>query len=204
MIVGVQVRLGSSRLPGKALLHFSGYPLCEYIYREIEQQFADVYMLVPKNDLDLIKFCTSIPSDRFIVGDEDNVFNRYYNLALKTPGDWLLRVTGDNPFVNFKKVRELVDLLDLDDYQKVFTTRQYKDGIVFSGHSKGKNFDIISSRHIIECHDKITDPFDKEHVVPWFICNSKKLNLIETSGQERVFSIDTLEDYRKALNEYYG
>lgn len=114
IIVGVQARLGSSRLPRKVLMDVDGMPMVLKIYKRLEacNNVDAIYFLVPSHDFDLRDFLYKhrIP---FQTGDEDDVLSRYYNLSKGyKDDDIIVRITGDCPFV----MPDLVDRMSKNAY----------------------------------------------------------------------------------------
>ena len=106
----VQARMGSTRLPGKALFDLCGKPVIEHIVDRIKAAgiedvvVATTYML---EDTKILKICRNRDIECFL-GDEANVLNRYYRCAKKYGADNVIRITGDCPFIDPKVIAATV------------------------------------------------------------------------------------------------
>lgn len=99
----IQARMGSSRLPGKALLPLAGVPVIQLVVeraRLIEgvDQVLVATTTSPTDD-GLAAFCTAqgIPVHR---GSESDVLDRYCAAARQLGADVVVRITGDCPFID--------------------------------------------------------------------------------------------------------
>jgi spore coat polysaccharide biosynthesis protein SpsF len=107
----IQVRMGSSRFPGKVLRHLAGEPvLWHIIYRLRKCQTVDVIAVATSiNPVDdpLVEFCREqkIPCIR---GSENNVLERYIKAVGELEADVVVRVTGDAPLVDPEIIDRLV------------------------------------------------------------------------------------------------
>lgn len=99
----IQARSGSSRLPGKVLLPLDGNPVIKHIIRR--GQKADVIdeIIVAttfhRRD-DLVAQYASSAGASVYRGSEDDVLGRIYQATKQANNDTIIRLTGDNPFVD--------------------------------------------------------------------------------------------------------
>lgn len=99
----VAARLGSRRLPGKALLPFAGRPMLEYLLvRLLPSRLASEVVLAttarPEDDaLAAVARGLGVPVFR---GDEEDLVTRYADACRRFGVDHAVRVTGDCPFVD--------------------------------------------------------------------------------------------------------
>ena len=101
----IQVRLGSERLPNKALLPlpFGGGPaLLEHVVNRAKasKSVTNVIVATTDNILDnaIYNFCQDNKLSCFR-GSEDDVLDRFYQAAKNSNLDVIIRLTGDNPFI---------------------------------------------------------------------------------------------------------
>lgn len=109
----LQVRTGSSRLPGKALLPLRGMPMLAYILRRLRAGLPDLPVIVAttvlRRDDALVALCED-EGFRWFRGSETDVLERYYECALKFGLAHIVRLTADNPFVDLKELDRLMRL----------------------------------------------------------------------------------------------
>jgi spore coat polysaccharide biosynthesis protein SpsF len=109
----IQGRIKSKRLPGKILMNIAGKTLLEHVLMRLET-------LRHKAKIVLATSCTS--SDDVVEGfckkkgvvcfrgSEENVLERYYLCARKFGFHNIIRLTGDNPFIDVDELDNLIDL----------------------------------------------------------------------------------------------
>src|SRR3974390_1575647 len=98
----VAARIGSTRLPGKALRPLDGIPMIVFLLRR----------LVPARRATVVFATTELPADDMLAGivagegfpvyrgANEDVVARYVGAAERFSLDTVVRVTGDCPFVN--------------------------------------------------------------------------------------------------------
>jgi len=101
-IASVQARLGSTRLPGKVLLHLGDHRILQWVCKRAETATCVDQTIAaigdqPENEA-IIEYCEreNIPT---VVGPEDNLLTRHIIAVEKSDCDLLVRITGDCPFV---------------------------------------------------------------------------------------------------------
>ncbi|MCB1156868.1 MAG: spore coat biosynthesis protein F [Leptospiraceae bacterium] len=109
----IQARTGSSRLPGKVL-----YPLpensntsllCHIFYRlQKVLPLAQIVLLIPEGDSQLKEYAKS-KGYLYFEGSENNVRERYLQAALHFHAELILRLTGDNPFIDIEHISLLLE-----------------------------------------------------------------------------------------------
>ena len=100
----IQARMASTRLPGKALLKIGKHALIYYVLTRAEKisGIDKVILATSKNkeNDNLSKYVKSQGFDVFR-GDEDDVIERFYLVAKKYNAENVIRLTGDNPMIDF-------------------------------------------------------------------------------------------------------
>jgi len=109
--VQIQVRLGSTRLPGKVLYHLGSRRVLEWVVDRCERARDPEGVVVavgdePENDA-ITEWCDR-NDVRQVVGPEDDLLARHLAAAEATDGDPVVRVTGDCPFVPPGEIDRLV------------------------------------------------------------------------------------------------
>jgi spore coat polysaccharide biosynthesis protein SpsF len=111
----IQARSTSSRLPQKVLQIFSENPnltILDHIIKRLSQVLPKerIVLLIPNSDTPLIEFCNK-NSYLYFEGSEQNVRERYISAALYYKADKIIRITGDNPFLDILHVEMLIECL---------------------------------------------------------------------------------------------
>jgi spore coat polysaccharide biosynthesis protein SpsF len=201
----VQVRMGSTRLPGKVMMEAAGKPLLGHLLdrlsycRNLEKII--VATTTEQQDDVIADFCDSL---RIAVyrGSEYDVLDRYYQAAKTYGVDCIVRVTSDCPLIDPELIDEKLLLFKdkLDDYDLI-TNRHpltYVDGL---------DFDLIPFRGLDTAWRTARESHQREHVVPFFWESGMRVYNFE--DQRRLFHIhrwtlDYIEDYMLIKTIYSG
>lgn len=139
----VQERLNSRRLPGKALLKILGKTMFEHIVERLKHvKGAEKVVLVtgPKEqNLELVEEAERLGVDCFC-GSEENLLDRFYQAGKQFQPDAIVRVTGDNPFIDPRLVDKAIERFSRGDCDILF---------LFKGYPLGIGIDIFS-REVLE------------------------------------------------------
>ncbi len=99
----IQARMNSTRLPGKAMMDLMGKPLLYHVFERIlATRGVDRVVLATcdgRENEAIMALARSMDISVF-VGSEDNVLERFLQAAEQYGGDYIMRVTGDNPFTD--------------------------------------------------------------------------------------------------------
>ena len=100
----IQARLGSSRLPGKALLFFRGSTIIGSILDQlIEAGVSKTSICIATSTSkldDVLSLYLEGLGYRMFRGDEEDVLSRFQGAAVATEFKNIIRLTGDNPRLN--------------------------------------------------------------------------------------------------------
>jgi len=167
VLIIVQARMGSSRLPGKVLKKINGATVIEILLSRLAKIKSDKQIVVatstrPENDiLEQHLKHLGIPCER---GSENDVLGRFHQVSMKYSSDAIIRITGDCPLID-------PDLID-DMISRYFTENvDYLSNTVPPSYPDGLDAEIFSSDSLSLANENATDSFDREHVTP-FIRNS--------------------------------
>lgn len=173
--VCMQARMGSKRLPKKALLKIGGKTIINTIFdrlkscREIDNIILST-SLTKENDI-LIKHADEIGLKHYR-GSESDLISRHLGAVLETNADAFVKITGDCPLADPKLIDQMVKVYR-DNYKKIDLMTNcfpptYPDGL---------DIDIIP-RSVLEKLDKeIRSPFYREYFVSYIMENPKKFKI---------------------------
>ncbi len=160
----IQVRNNSTRLPGKVLIPLpfpNGESLLFHILKEIRKSnnIDDIYLATTNNSIDdeIEKFGKK-NGVKVYRGSEDDVLSRFVGIIDIERYDVVIRLTGDNPFIDIKSLDAAIDyhINSDNDYTKT------------EGLPLGMNFEIVNSKALLLLDDYELTASDKEHVTLFF------------------------------------
>jgi spore coat polysaccharide biosynthesis protein SpsF len=204
IVLGVQARLNSTRLPDKVLRLIGSKPIIQHIY-DISCTTTLVsksYILTGSVDSNkaLIDFCSEKKIPLF-TGDEDNVLSRYVNLQIKTDADILVRLTGDNLLIQANLIDKIVKVLinrpDLD----------YVSNCIYQDYPLGLNVEAFTKNALEKLLHNPTLS-DLEHVTASFRIYKERFNSYHVSAPPELhwpelrLTIDEEDDYNFIENIY--
>jgi len=113
VVLSVQARLGSTRLPGKVMMTIGPSRIVEWVVDRCEAASVpdEVVLTVgdqPENAA-LTELCER-RGWRYIVGPEADLLERHRRVAATTDADVLVRITADCPFVPPAEIDRLIDV----------------------------------------------------------------------------------------------
>ncbi len=170
----VQARMGSTRLPGKALLPLplgGATTVFEHVLRRAARAGTvhEVIAALPDTnaDMELARLATAAGFGT-LRGSEADVLGRFQAAAARFGYDHIVRLTADNPALDpvFIDAAVRAHLAAAADY--TLTT----------GLPLGMNIEVISRTALESAHHAATAPFDREHVTPYLRAHPTEFRLL--------------------------
>ena len=193
----IQARVSSARLPGKVLLSLpygSDVSVCGHIIRRLKKA---------KSIDEIIVATTSNPYDDKVVnvadsegvehyrGSEEDVLARFFDAAKKYQLDEIVRITGDNPCIDYTLIDEVVQI-HLQVNNDFTVTRQYPVGM---------NVEVLSFKALKFAYKNAKKAQEREHLTLYIQAHPEVLKVSEKKAPNdyrcsdiRV-TLDTKEDY---------
>ena len=167
--VFIQVRLASTRLPGKALANLGGRPVIEHAMASLRRLPASVHALVtdPESAAGLAGPAARCRFELF-AGSPDNVLERYVHAARRYGVHEIVRATGDNPLVSWELARMAV----------AERRRNAADFLAYDGPPLGTGVEVLRTDALERALASNTDPYDREHVSPYLYRNTDRFNCV--------------------------
>jgi len=156
----VQARMGSTRLPGKALKNLAGRPVAEWVLRRLRRasRVSEVRLAIPETEADAalaeLAGRLDLPCTR---GDEEDVLGRYLAAAREADADHVVRVTGDCPFTDPAVVDAVIErhLASGADYTSNGNPPEYP---------RGFEVEVCARAALERAAKEARNPYDREHV----------------------------------------
>lgn len=186
IIVIIQARMSSTRLPGKVLKDIAGRPMLAWVVERARKA---------KTATDVVVATTTEPSDDPIAsfcmlmgyactrGSLSDVLDRYYQTARQYRADIIVRLTADCP---------LIDPAEIDHVVQEFQ----RGGVDFAANRLpppfgrtypiGLDTEVCSFEALERAWDEAKEPYQREHVMPY---------LYEIPGRFKVLRVDHDPDY---------
>lgn len=196
VVVVIQARMGSSRLPGKVLMTLFDQPVIQWVY-ERASRIPGVHDVVvattaAATDDALAGWCErhGMPVFR---GSEHDVLDRYVRCAREHDADAVVRITADCPLLDPAESGRVVDAFlsaPLCDYASNTQPRTFPDGL---------DTEVISRNALEISGREAEDAYDREHVTP-FVRRSRdrfpsESVICEPDAGDQRWTLDELRDF---------
>ena len=160
----IQVRMGSKRLPKKSMLDLAGEPM---IYRIIERlkrcKLPDDIVLITskKKENQVFKNISKKHQVKIFFGSEDNLVERHLQAAKKFNGEIIVRVPGDNCLSEPKEIDKIIKH-HLSKKERSFTSNL--TSIFKSGYPDGLGAEVFDYDTLKKISKKKIIKIKKEHL----------------------------------------
>ncbi|AMA08230.1 cytidylyltransferase domain-containing protein [Picosynechococcus sp. PCC 73109] len=197
VVIIVQARMTSTRLPGKVLKEVSGKSLLEYQIERLKrvESAENIIIATTVNEADqpITELCERLSIDYFR-GSEADVLSRYYQAALVHQADVVVRVTSDCP---------LIDPLVIDQVIQCYLNHQLEYDYVSNSlkrtYPRGMDTEVFSFKALEEAFQEATAQPDREHVTPFIYRQPERYTLGHVTYSEDYshyrWTVDTPEDF---------
>lgn len=187
VLVGIQARMSSERLPGKVMMDLHGKPMIQRVYEACWMP-AERIVLTSKDKSDdpLVHWLLGMAIDHRR-GSLDDVLSRYVAVAREKNPDVLVRVCGDAPFLEKRWIWRAVEHCEKHD-EPVFVP-----GALHCG----------TPEHWIRCSEATprNDP-DREHAgAAWFEIYGRTIECVPHDTYMTVNTKEELEEARRRLRK---
>ena len=196
----LQVRLASTRLPGKLLLPLCGISMFEHILMRLKGAKcpSSIIVAAPGNTEDAVKDLVQQYGVLLFLGSEEDVLGRFVEAAHAHDVHTIVRATGDNPLVSIDYLDRAVELHG----------HEHADLTMFPSLPYGTGVEVIRTAVLDEAHRVSRDSFEREHITQYIYRNESKFRLIrgvpepDMNRPDIRVTVDTHEDYQNMCRIY--
>jgi spore coat polysaccharide biosynthesis protein SpsF len=193
LLVVIQARMGSTRLPGKVLADLGGRPALALQLERLSGLRCD-HLAVATSDLpgdDAIAALAGQMGVEVVRGSESDVLGRFGLAVERFDPDDLVRLTGDCPLSDPAVVERTVAL-------HRSAGADYTSNIQPRSFPKGLDVEVATRAAFDAAVEEATDPYEREHVMPFLYRRPHRFDLANlTSGLDagdEWWTLDTPED----------
>ena len=193
----IQARMGSSRLPGKALKSYKKIsPLDVLISRvdKIKKISKIIVATTNQKKDDIFKKFFKQKKIELFRGHDDNVLKRYYLAAKKFNSKNIIRLTGDCPFIDIFTLKKMINLQIKKKYDYLANTYPLP-----CSYPDGSDIEIFKFKTLSKTYKLAKLPSEKEHVTK-YMWDSKKFNTMQLRLKKNLskyrYTIDIKEDFK--------
>jgi spore coat polysaccharide biosynthesis protein SpsF len=190
--VFLAARLGSSRLPGKALLPLAGKPCLVHVMNALRPIKADVHaLLTDEESTSVFRPLAETAGFKLFTGPAEDVLARYCQAANEYRVTRIVRATGDNPLVSAELANENLRLHE----------KMHADLSRFRGAPLGTGVEVVETLALYAANMLSTDPFEHEHITTYLLRRQERYRIFEIPCPRSVMhpnasvTLDTERDY---------
>ena len=200
VVVVIQARLASSRLPAKILLDLGGVTALERCLRRA-RRFAHVSeVVIATSDLpgdDVIAAVGRRLGARVVRGSETDVLSRFAKAARETEAEVVVRCTSDCPLLD-----PTLSSLVIERFLSAPGGVDYAANVLERRLPRGLDTEVIGRAALDRADREANSPDEREHVTLHIYRHPERFRCLPVTaegGEDRSslrWTLDTLDDYR--------
>ncbi|MEM5547774.1 aldo/keto reductase [Pseudoalteromonas fuliginea] len=195
VVIGIQARSNSSRLPGKVLLPINNIPVVVLAAERAKNNhnFETVVLTSSEKSDDALSRMLESYGVQYYRGSLCNVLSRFVEaFSCYSEDTVVVRLTADNVFPDSELINEVIEDLKKNKYEYIIA-----NGIE-CGLPYGVSVEVTYLKHLREANKLATSLHDLEHVTP-YIRREYGVNLflkyLDENLGDLVCTIDTLDEF---------
>jgi glutamate-1-semialdehyde 2,1-aminomutase len=159
----VQARMGSTRFPSKVMQPILGVPMIEVLLERLgKAKLIDRIVLATSTGAQNDAMAEHVQGLGYRVyrGSENDVLDRYFQAALVSKADIVVRVTGDCPLIDPEVADSVVSAL-------ISANADYASNVSPPSFPDGLDAEAFTFAALKKAWDEARKPFEREHVTPY-------------------------------------
>ncbi len=193
----VQSRMGSKRLPEKALVGIAGKPLLQYVLERLERcemlEAVVVATSTAHEDDAIARFCQGRGMGCYR-GPLDDVAGRFVGVLERNGWEAFVRISGDSPLLDQRLVDQGVKLFCAGDFDLV-------TNVWPRSYPYGQSVEVVAAEIFKRTYQRMKGRDDREQVTRFFYRQEREFEIsnfksaVNYAGLRLV--VDTAEDLKK-------
>lgn len=188
--------MGSTRLPGKVLMDLQGQTVLARVTGRLRCAASLDEVVVATSvaaaDAGIERECERL-GVRVFRGNESDVLERYREAAARFQADAVVRITADCPLVDPGVVNDVVEAFKAH-------APDYASNVLVRTYPRGLDTEVFSREALERAAAEATQPYQREHVTPYFYEHPLRFRLHPVTGPRDVsvmrWTLDTADDLR--------
>ncbi|MDC3188717.1 NTP transferase domain-containing protein [Pseudoalteromonas elyakovii] len=195
VIAFIQARMGSSRLPNKVLKNINGRPVIVQVVERLKKAACidDTVLLTSTNqENDELCLVAKEHGIKYFRGPEENVLQRFQLATELYPCEFVIRITGDTPFVDADICERLCTKVIDENAQYGFLSEMFAEGV---------DCEVVETKALKGLVLEALRPSELEHVTLHLYENKEQQYRVielnnDTDDSHYRFTLDTPEDWQ--------
>jgi spore coat polysaccharide biosynthesis protein SpsF len=199
VLVVVQARMGSSRLPGKVLLPLAGRTVLERVVERIraaKMAFEVCVATTSALEDEPIRALARRLGVRVFAGHPTDLLDRHYRAGLAAGADVVVKIPSDCPLIDPAVIEQVLGAYVERAGELDFVTNLYP-----ASWPDGNDVEVIPMRVLATAHFEARGTFEREHTTPfvWQRPELFRIHNVRSSGTDlsstHRFTLDYEDDY---------
>lgn len=162
VVIFIQARMGSTRLPSKVLMPLAGRPVLDHVVSRVRASGVGEPIVVTTfsmQDLPIVSYCSQ-NGIRVFCGSENDVLDRFWQAAKLLEAEHVVRITADCPFLDPGVLRRVVEehLCSGADYTSNVQVETFPDGL---------DVEVFRKTVLGKAWHEASLASEREHVTPY-------------------------------------
>ncbi len=163
VVIIIQARMGSTRLPGKVLRDIAGKPMLQHIIERLRCcRIAQGIVLATttlKEDDRLEDFAREFNLSCY-QGETQDVLARYYGAATRYGAEVIVRICADDPLIDPQVVDQVIG-------EHLGSDSDYTSNAIENTFPLGLNTEVFNYNVLEKAHREASKNEEREHVTPY-------------------------------------
>ncbi len=174
VVLIIQARMGSKRLPGKSILDLAGKPLVARIIERVKRckNIDEIVLAIPNTKEDKILLEIGKENEISVYqGSENNLLDRYFNAAVMKSANYVVRLPADNAVPEPNEIDKIIS------HHLCLNRRGFSSNLSSffdSGYPDGIGAEIFDFSLLSEAYYKENNIESQEHIHLNFFDYSKE------------------------------
>ncbi|MBQ9086069.1 MAG: CDP-glycerol glycerophosphotransferase family protein [Clostridia bacterium] len=202
VVIIIQARMGSTRLPGKVMIEYAGKPQIQHVVDRMRYSrlASDIVVATSTNsENQVLREYLTANQIHWFEGSETNVLDRYVRAAEQYKADIIVRVTADNPLTCADSIDRMIE-------SHLQTGADYT---TMNGLPEGCSAEVVNAEvlRVLNESDNITET-DREHVTIYIYQHEDRYKINYMEASDSVFApnlrltVDTKQDMDRMVDLY--
>jgi spore coat polysaccharide biosynthesis protein SpsF len=203
IVAVIQARMGSSRLPNKVLMDLGGTLVLDRVLNRLGRSRLIDHLVVAttsKSQDDIIAEHCKARRTLVFRGSEEDVLDRYYQAALESRADAVVRITSDCPLID-------PDVSDATIQVFLDQRADYASNVLERSYPRGLDTEVMTLDTLARAWREAKESYQREHVTPYIYENPGVFRLFgikhTMNCSHHRWTLDTVEDLG-FLRSLYG
>ena len=172
----LQARMSSTRLPGKVMMKIDNEnTMLDCVINQLKNSKQTKNLVIATTEQkedDVIVELVKRREIKYFRGSKKDVLDRYYQCAKKFDFSEIIRITADNPLIDYEILDTVVEHFKSNNYDYI-TIDQPQISTFHQTYPWGYNVEVFTFSALENAWKNAKLPSEREHVTPYFYKNKE-------------------------------